>query len=103
MNGGDTGKHPQLGLREIITSPRHTLVSCFFRLFTFFSAFLVLNTGTLIIGVLMLALATMRISRNLSWNRGTSEPKKYLESLFCKVFLINMLEFFQDLQETLGS
>lgn len=103
MDGGDTGKCPQLGLKEIITSPRHTLVSCFFRLFTFFSAFLVLNTGTLIIGVLILALATMRISRNLSWNKGTSEPKKHPESLFCEVFLINMLEFFQDLQETLGS
>lgn len=73
-----------LGPRETITSPRHTLVSCFFRLFTFFSAFLVLNTGTRIMGVLMLALATMRISLNLSQNKGTSDRKRYPDSLLLR-------------------
>lgn len=71
-------------VQETITSPKHTLVSCFFRLFTRFSAFLVLNTGTLIMGVLMLALATMRISLNLSQNEGTSNYKRYPESLFVR-------------------
>lgn len=66
--------------RGTITSPKHTLVSCLFRLFTLFSAFLVLSTGTLIMGVLMLALATMRISLSLSQNKGTSDHRGHPDS-----------------------
>lgn len=67
---------------ETVTSPKHTLVSRLFRLFTLFSAFLVLSTGTLIMGVLMLALATMRISLNLSQNEDTSDQKRHPNPLF---------------------
>lgn len=91
------------GPRETLTSPKHTLVSCFFRLFTLFSAFLVLSTGTLIIGVLMLALATMRISLNLSQNQGTCDHERYPDSYLWEAFLVKMSEFFWDLRETLGS
>lgn len=70
---------------ETVTSPRHTLVSCFFRLFTLLRAFLVLNTGTLIMGVLMLALATMRISLNLS-SSDTSHQHNHIFLFARKLF-----------------
>lgn len=47
------------------TSAKHTLLSFFFRVFTLLRAFLVFRTGMLIIGVLILELAIIRISRSL--------------------------------------
>lgn len=78
-------------------------MSCFFRLFTFFSALLVLNTGTLIMGVLMLALATMRISLNLSGNRAGSILRALGFSISVRSFSQTPQEVFGDLRETLGS
>lgn len=92
---------PSLQPRETITSPKHTLVSCFFRCLTLFNAFLVWNTGTLIMGVLMLALATMRISLNLSQNKGTSDRKSQTPYLY-EAFLVKMSQFW-DMREALRS
>ena len=58
-----------------LTSVRHTRVNFFFRAFTLFRAFLVWNTGTLIMGVLMLELAIIRISLNLCGGDRDSEQR----------------------------
>lgn len=49
----------------LLTSARQTLVSFFLRVLALFKAFLLFSTGTLIMGVLMLELATIRISLSL--------------------------------------
>lgn len=49
----------------IFTSARQTLVSFLRRVLALFKAFLLFSTGTLIMGVLMLELATIRISLSL--------------------------------------
>lgn len=54
----------------ILTSARQTLVSFLRSVLALFKAFLLLSTGTLIMGVLILELATIRISLSL-WNRQT--------------------------------
>lgn len=51
-----------------LTSARETLVSFLRSVLALFKAFLLLNTGTLIMGVLILELATIRISLSL-WDR----------------------------------
>lgn len=50
----------------MITSERQTLLNFFWSIFAFFSAFLLFSTGMLIIGVLMLELATISISLRLT-------------------------------------
>lgn len=61
--GRETGKKTKLWRPQ--TSARQTLVSCFRSVLALFKAFLLFSTGTLIMGVLMLELATIRISLSL--------------------------------------
>lgn len=72
--------------RRIFTSARHTLVSFFLRVLAFFMAFLLLSTGTLIIGVLMLELATIRISLSL----GSTQGNTYCKTIYDVQHLIIM-------------
>lgn len=51
---------------QVITSVRQTLLNFFWRVLAFFKASLLFSTGTLIMGVLMLELATIRISLRLT-------------------------------------
>lgn len=51
---------------QVVTSVRQTLLNFFWRVLAFFRASLLFSTGTLIMGVLMLELATIRISLRLT-------------------------------------
>lgn len=63
------------GEKQTLTSAKQTLVSLLRSVLALFKAFLVFSTGTLIMGVLMLELATIRISLSLRdrWTYTESE------------------------------
>lgn len=69
----------------MLTSAKHTLVSIFLSVFAFFRAFLVFRTGTLIIGVFMLELATIRISLSLK-----IQTQKQVEEKTKRLWLVGL-------------